>query len=101
MWQYAEGERRVGRESTISTKSIPYCVVANSDESELIYLVCKTGGQCLGTYSFDTNKTCIINLPKEIKEANCLIPLGLRSLVAEDLYSSNICILDSKTNSKI
>ena len=98
MWQYTEGERLVGLESTVSTQSVPYCIVANSDESELIYFVHQVRGQCLETYSFHTNKTCIIHLPKEIEVSNCLIPLGLRALVAGDSASSNICILDSRTS---
>ena len=36
MWPYTEGERLVGLEKTVSTKSIPHCVVASSDESQLI-----------------------------------------------------------------
>ena len=100
MWQYTEGERLVGLEKTVSTKSIPTCIVTNSDESELIYFVDNTEGQCLETYSFYTNKTSIIHLPKEMKVANCLIPLGLRALVAGDLNSFNVSILDSRTNSK-
>ena len=98
MWQYKEGERRVGKETSVTTKDIPYCIVTNSDESQLIYHVLKQENPCLEIYNFHTNKTSIIELPSEIRSANCLISLGERKLASGDLHSSNICILASSTH---
>ena len=100
MWQYKEGERRVGSKTSVITKDIPYCIVANSDESQLIYHVSKEGRQCLETYSFHTNKTCLSNLPREVKAANCLISLGQRTLASGDARSPNISILAYRTSGK-
>ena len=100
MWQYKEGEGRVGKESTVSTDSIPYCIVANSDESQLIYHVLKQEIQCLETYSFHSNKTCLTDLPREMRRANCLISLGERILASGDVSSPNICILASRLIAK-
>ena len=100
MWQYIEGERRVGQENIVRTKSIPYCVLANSDESQLIFHVYQSGNQYLESYDFDTDQTLLINLPKKIEAGNCLISLGLRAVVAADCNSGNICILNSKANGK-
>ena len=99
VWQYMEGEGRADQESTINTKATPYCIVADSNESQLIYYVYKQGNQCLETYNFHTNKTSIINLPREVKIVNCLISLGQRTLAAGDFNSPNICVLASRAHS--
>ena len=93
MWQYIEGAKMVSREDTISVKDVPYCIVANEDESQLMYQVNKDGKQCLETYSFNTLKTMRFDLPNEIKRINCLISLGGRQMLSADVDSGNICIL--------
>ena len=51
----------VGPPNTIHTKNTPYCIVANSDESQLVLHACNS--DWLETYSFKTNKISFSNFP--------------------------------------
>ena len=89
-WQYTEGEMQVGQEDTIPTKNIPYCILANSDESQLIFHV--HDSDYLEAYSFETKKSSVINFSVRFFAGSCLIPLGARGVLAGDTGSKNVYI---------
>ena len=81
---------KVDDRKTIYTKNIPYCIVANSEESQLIFHVYNS--DCLETYSFNTMRSSLNTFPRQITTGNCLISLGTKGVLLDDTSSSNIYI---------
>jgi len=93
VWKYDEEKKKVEQYKTIKAKgSYPDCIVANEDESQLLFT---SRDSFLESYDFATEKTTQINLNPHIKKTNALVFLeNLGKVSVSDYTSGNICFLN-------
>jgi len=92
VWKYDDEKKKAEPYKTINAKgSYPDCIVANEDESQLLFT---SRDQFLESYDFGTEKTNLLNLGSHVKKTNALISLeSLGKVSVCDYTSGKICIL--------
>jgi len=92
VWKYDEEKKKVEPYKTIKSKGdYPDCIVANEDESQLLFT---SRDQFVEMYDFGTDKTAVYNLQPHIKKTNALVFLdSLGKVSVCDYTSGKVCIL--------
>jgi len=91
VWKYDEDKKKVEPYKTIKSKGdYPDCIVANEDESQLLFT---SRDQFLEMYDFSTEKTALYNLQPHIKKTNALVFLDSMGKVSVCDYTSGKVVI--------
>ena len=94
VWKYTEGKREAQALKPIIPRGLPFCLIANEDESQLLYSYIGEQEQCLELYDFDKEETSLVAPPKDIIDCTGLTFLGSKGVILGDWTSGNMYILN-------